>query len=386
MAFAPIPEILDELKAGRMIVLVDDERRENEGDLICAAQFTTPDIVNQMTKVARGMLCVAVSGPLCDKLELAPQAAVNTTQRGTALTVSVDAQERYGITTGVSAFDRATTIAKLADPQAQPHDFVRPGHVNPVRARDGGVLVRTGQTEGSVDLCKLADLQPAAAMIEVMNDDGTMARRPELVKLCEKLGLKMCSVADVVAYRLSRETLVRRGAERDLRSAYGEFRLITYASGVDPFPHVALCRGRVGREPIDQPVLVRVHAQNVLGDVFGDLANPTARSLIQSLKLIDQADEGALLYIRQDDLGAGLNHLPGVCMEDRTTDRQAVEEVLTALRRDARFNVGIGSQIIRDLGIRRLRLLTDHPQQYHALGGFDLQVSEFVPLGLAEGR
>jgi 3,4-dihydroxy 2-butanone 4-phosphate synthase/GTP cyclohydrolase II len=253
-----------------------------------------------------------------------------------------------------------------------------------VRARDGGVLVRTGQTEGSVDLCKLAGLEPAAAMIEVMNDDGTMARRPELLQLCEKLNLKMCSVADVVAYRLSRETLVRRAAERDLHSEYGAFHLITYASGVDPFPHAALCRGRVGREPIDDPVLVRVHAQNVLGDVFGDLSNPTARSLIQSLKRIDQAGEGALIYIRQDDLGAGLNHLPGVSTEGQSADRQAVDEVLTALRRDARFNVGIGSQIIRDLGIRRLRLLTDHPQQYHALDGFDLEVSEFVGLGVAD--
>jgi 3,4-dihydroxy 2-butanone 4-phosphate synthase/GTP cyclohydrolase II len=375
VSFAPIDEVVEELKAGRMIVLVDDEKRENEGDLVCAGQFVTPTVVNFMVTEGRGMLCVAMSGELCDKLELPPQSAVNTSPMGTGYTLTVDAHERYGITTGVSASDRSATIRKLAEPDAVVGDFSRPGHIQPLRARDGGVLVRTGQTEGSVDLCRIAGLEPVAAIIEIMNEDGTMARLPELEQFCAKHHLKMSKVADIVAHRLGREHLVQRGEQAVVDTDAGQFNLITYRSMVDPFPHVVLGMGRVGQETIDEPVLVRVHAQNLVGDVFGDQANPTGQTLRRSMQMIAEAGEGAVLYLRQDALESGtLGYLKA------GSKGEEVDEVLAALRADARFNVGIGSQILRDLGIRRLRLLTDHPQQYHALDGFGIEVSEFVPL------
>ncbi len=376
MPFAPINEILEDLRAGKMIVLVDDERRENEGDLVCAGQFVTPAVVNFMVTEARGMLCVAMDWAECDRLELPPQAAVNTSPMSTGYTLTVDAHERYGITTGVSASDRATTITRLADPAATPADFSRPGHIQPLRARDGGVLVRTGQTEGSVDLCRMAGLEPVAAIIEVMNEDGTMARLPQLEAFCERHHLKMTKVADLVARRLAEENFVTRGEQANLETDAGPFRLLTYTSMVDPFPHVVLGAGRVGEKPIHEPVLVRVHAQNLVGDVFGDRSNPTDKTLHRSMQLIQQAGEGAILYLRQDTLGDGtLGHLRTASGKPPEVDR-----VLAAIRRDARFNVGIGSQILRDLGIRRLRLLTDHPQRYHSLDGFGLEVAQFVPL------
>jgi len=376
VAFASIPEILDELRAGRMVVLVDDEQRENEGDLVSAAQHVDAATVNFMITEGRGLLCVALDGSICDALDLPPQAVANTTPLATAYTVTVDAHGRHGVTTGVSARDRATTIAKLADAEARPGDFVRPGHINPLRARDGGVLVRTGQTEGSVDLCRLAGLRPAAAIIEVINDDGTMARLPELERLCAKHGLKMCSVADVIAHRLTRELLVERIDEAPFETADGRFNLIAYRSLVDPLPHVALVKGRVGRQSeIDEPVLVRMHSQNLLGDVFGDREQPSGRTLHRAMRMVQEAGEGAVVYLRQDGMGTGLlarlQTLHGR-PEDPTT-----REVREAM---GKFDFGVGSQILRDLGLRRLRLLTNHPRRLHGLEGFGLEIVEHVKL------
>ncbi len=379
VSFSGIPEILDDLRAGKMVVLVDDEQRENEGDIVCAAEHVTPDVVNFMVKVARGMLCVALDGAICDQLDLAPQSPSNTTQRGTALTVSVDAHEKYGITTGVSAADRATTIRLLARPDATAGDFARPGHVNPLRARRGGTLVRTGQTEGSVDLCRLAGLRPAAAIIEVMNDDGTMARRPQLAALCREHGLKMCTVADVIAHRMAREQLVDRVDEAPFVCSDGEFRLIAYRSQTDPLLHVALCKGRVGRAVIDDPVLVRVHSQNLLGDVFGDEQQPSGRLLHEAMRQVEAAGEGAILYLRCEGMGRGLlQRLQTLHLS--ASHAEAAGESPQLARPIQRFDYGIGSQILHDLGVRRLRLLSNHPLHFHALEGFGLSIVEHVPM------
>ncbi len=374
---SPIHEILDELRKGRMIVLVDDESRENEGDLVCAAQFVSPATVNFMTRYARGVLCVALDGQTCDRLELSPQSPVNTAQLGTAFTVTVDACPALGVSTGVSATDRSITIQRLAAPDARTDDFARPGHINPLRARDGGVLVRTGQTEGSVDLCKLAGLRPAAAIIEIMNDDGSMARLADLQTLCTQHGLKMCSVADIIAHRLAREHLVQRLDEVDFQSSEGEFRLIAYRSLVDPLPHVALCKGRVGRQGIDEPVMVRVHSQNLLGDVFGDVGQATDKLLRASMRMIEKQGEGAVVYLRQEGMGTGL------LKRLQTLHTQAGQPAAAASRGQGpliQADIGIGAQILHDLGIHKLRLLTNKPTHYSGLEGFGLHVIEHVPV------
>lgn len=278
MPFSPIPEILDELRAGRMIVLTDDENRENEGDLVMAAQHVTPEAVTFMLSVARGYLCLSLTEADCDRLDLHPQATVNTTMRGTAFTVSIDGHPRHGFTTGVSAKERARCIQMCIDPRYGVEDFTRPGHINPLRSRNGGVLVRTGQTEGSLDLCRLAGLYPAAAIIEVMRDDGEMARVPDLERFCAEHGLKMCSVAQIIEHRVARESLVRRvGPTRPVRTALGTFNAMLFESLVDPLPHLALTVGEIGATgpggalQIDEPVLVRMHRRHLMGDVFGDL-------------------------------------------------------------------------------------------------------------------
>lgn len=384
MPFAPIDDILGELRAGRLIVLVDDEQRENEGDLVCAAQFITPQIVNFMVTHARGMLCVPLDGASCDRLELQPQSAINTSQLGTAYTISVDAHPRFGATTGVSAADRSATIKLLADPETKPDDLVRPGHMHPLRAREGGVLVRTGQTEGSVDLCRLAGLRPAAAIIEIMNEDGSMARLAELTEFCHRHALKMCKVADIIAYRMAREQLVERIAESAVQTPEGEFRLIAYRSAVDPLPHVALVAGRVGQsQELAEPVLVRVQPHDLLGDVFGDTQHASGRSLHRAMRAVAAAGEGAIVYMRQEAMGEGLTR------ELQTSGDLAIwrsGDVRRSNRPSAQppgrhMDVGIGAQILRDLGVRRMRLLTNHPEhQYIALEGFGLSVAEFVKM------
>ncbi len=392
----PIHDILNELRAGRMVVWVDDEQRENEGDLVCAAEYATPQAINFMLREGRGMMCVALSGEVCDRLELEPQTRVNTTQRGTAYTVTVDAHERFGITTGVSAADRATTIRALIDPATRPIDLARPGHVQPLRARDGGTLVRAGQTEGSIDLCRLAGLQPGAVIIEVMNDDGSMARQPDLARLCEKHNLKMCSVADVIHHRLEREKLVERIDQTPFRNDLGEFTLIAYRSKVDPFPHVALVCGDVGNlDPtgtpveIDEPVLVRMHSQNLLGDVFGDVTQPSGATLRTAMRMIQAEGRGAVVYLRHEGMGRGvLQRLQTATPTEGDPDELGDERVRLGASQATpgtgppgnKMDYGIGSQILRDLGVRRLALLTNHPFHPTALAGFDLSIERFVPI------
>jgi len=377
-----IPDILDELRAGRCVVLIDDESRENEGDFICAAEHVTPQTINFMLREARGVLCLALSGEICDRLDLRPQGPINTALHATAFTVTIDAHARFGVTTGVSAHDRAKTIRVAVDDATVPGDLVRPGHINPLRARDGGSLVRAGQTEGSVDLCRLAGLKPAAAIIEIMNEDGSMARLDDLKRLCAKHQLKICSVADVIQYRLQREKLIERIDEAPFESQWGRFNLIAYRSVVDALPHVALVCGDVGRldatgQPveIDEPVLVRMHSQNLLGDVLGDVGDPTGRVLHRAMQMIQERGRGAVVYLRHEGMGKGL--LKRLQTLHRQQRGDGAEEITRAMPGD----YGIGSQILRDLGIRKLQLLTNHPAHPTALSGFGLEISDFVPVG-----
>ncbi len=398
MTFAPIPEILDDLRAGRVIVLVDDESRENEGDFVVAAEFVTPEIVNFMTRVGGGYLCVAVDGETCDRLELGPQGAINTSLRQTPFTISIDGHPRHGVGTGISSSDRAITIRMMADPTARPDDFVRPGHINPLRARDGGVLVRTGQTEGSVDLCKLAGLKPAAAIIEVVKPDGDMARLPDLEEMCVEHGLRMCSVEQIIEYRLNGEGLVTRvepTSGRDIETPEGTFRLFAWRSTIDALPHIALCAGGVGDldadgRPLEQtePTLVRVHRRDLMGDIFGVAGASADRSsrddLMASLRAIREAGRGALVYMRPEsgnaEISGSLHEVSRRAEDVNAPDLARPDGVGSKVMPMDQRELGIGSQILRDLGLSKLRLLTNHPRPWPTLHGFGLEVVESVPL------
>ncbi|TVS04344.1 MAG: 3,4-dihydroxy-2-butanone-4-phosphate synthase [Phycisphaerales bacterium] len=397
--FSPVEEVLDELRAGRMIVLTDDEDRENEGDLVLPAQFVTPEAITFMLSEARGYLCLSLTETDCERLDLEPQSAVNTSVRGTPFTVSIDGHPKHGFTTGVSAKERARCIRMAIDPSTTPADFVRPGHINPLRSRDGGVLVRTGQTEGSVDLCRLAGLTQAAIIIEIMNDDGEMARVPDLEKFCARHKIKMCSVAQIIEHRLARESMVRRidpveGAP--LRTREGEFRLIGYESVVDPLPHIALVAGEVGlqdasRRPvvIERPTLVRMHRRNLLGDIFGDLDSspdgPTGEVLKAAMRMIQRDGSGAIVYLRPEGEGTSLrDRLQAIKRPDR---RGADAPDLTdpgglgaaALPMHLR-EFGIGGQILRDLGLTNLRLISNRAKDFPGIEAFGLKICETVPV------
>jgi 3,4-dihydroxy 2-butanone 4-phosphate synthase/GTP cyclohydrolase II len=387
-----IPAILEDLRAGRMVILVDDEDRENEGDLVVAAQCVTPEIVNFMLREARGVLCVALEPAVCDRLNLYPQATTNTATLGTAFTVSVDGHPRFGITTGVSAAERAKTIRLLMDPATQADDLARPGHIFPLRARAGGVLERIGQTEGSVDLARLAGLTPAAAIIEIMAEDGTMARRPQLDAFCAKHGLRICSVAELVQYRLRHETLITRLSSHRLRLDAGTFDLHVYQTQGDPLIHVALTCGPIGRRDgagravlCPEPTLVRMHTENLLGDVFGVSGAQTAQDLRNSLAMIQAAGRGALVYLRQESRGlALLDHLRHLTPTGTLAapDASALPGEAAASQKEMQYrrDLGIGAQILRDLGLTQLRVLTNHPKQHHAVEAFGLRVVEQVPI------
>jgi 3,4-dihydroxy 2-butanone 4-phosphate synthase/GTP cyclohydrolase II len=395
MPLSPIPDILDELRAGRMIVLVDDENRENEGDLVCAAEFVTPQAVQFMVRHTPGYLCVTLTPADCERLDLHPQTTSNNSVRGTPMAVSVDGHPRHGVGTGISASDRAKTIQIIADPNAQPNDLVRPGHMVPLRARAGGVLVRTGQTEGSVDLMKLAGLRPAAVISEVCRDDGEMARLPELETLCAEHDLKMCSVEQIIEYRLEREALVERldpVAGTTIDTPEGVFNLIAYHSTIDPLPHLALTVGGVGDLderghvlPVDEPVLVRMHRRDLLGDIFNDQSNPTADELHASMQMIQDAGRGALVYLRPEGYGEGLSHrlqrIRRPAIDDvNAPDLTRTDGVAARAQPMENRDFGMGGQILRDLGLQRLRILTNHPKTYTGLSGFGLEIVEQVAI------
>ncbi|HEV8378871.1 MAG TPA: bifunctional 3,4-dihydroxy-2-butanone-4-phosphate synthase/GTP cyclohydrolase II [Tepidisphaeraceae bacterium] len=392
MPLSPIPEVLDELRAGKPVVLVDDEDRENEGDLVYAAEKVTPEAVNFMLKEARGILCLALTGEVCERLRLHSQTEINTASLGTAFTVSIDAHKRFGVTTGVSARDRAKTIEVAIADDAQPQDLLRPGHINPLRARDGGVLVRAGQTEGSVDLARLAGMKSAAVICEIMREDGEMARRPELEEFCRKHHLKMCTIADLISFRLKREQFVKRIESVTLPTRWGTFRLHAYQSAVDPQPHLALCKGDVGELDAEgkvivqnEPVLVRVHSECLTGDIFGSAKCDCGPQLDAAMKQIESAGKGVLVYLRQEGRGIGLaNKLHAYALQEKGLD--TVEANLRLGLPVDKRDYGIGSQILRDLGLRQIRIMTNNPKKIYGIEGYGLTIVEEVPIRVEPGE
>jgi 3,4-dihydroxy 2-butanone 4-phosphate synthase/GTP cyclohydrolase II len=392
MPFSPIPEILDDIRIGKMVVLVDDEDRENEGDIVVAAEHCTPAVINFMVTHARGVVCLALTPEQTDRLHLHPQSEYNTAQLGTAFTVTIDANPKFGVSTGVSARDRARTIEVAIAEDAQPQDLLRPGHINPLRSREGGVLVRAGQTEGSVDLARLAGLKPAGVICEILREDGEMARRPELEAFCVKHHLKMCTIADLISYRLKREQFVKRIETVTLPTDWGVFTLHAYQSVLDPQPHLALCKGGVGDPgpdgksiPQPDPVLIRVHSECLTGDVFGSGRCDCGPQLSTAMQRIEQEGKGVLLYLRQEGRGIGLaNKLHAYAWQDKGLDTVEANQRL-GLPVDSR-DYGIGSQILRDLGLTKLRIMTNNPKKIYGIDGYGLQIVEEVPVRIDPGE
>ena len=387
--FSQIPEVLKKLRAGSMIVLVDDEDRENEGDLVCAAEAVTPEVINFMAKFGRGLICLPLTSEKCDSLALHPQTTENTARLGTAFTVSIDAAG--GITTGISAADRARTIKTAIADKARPSDLVRPGHIFPLRAKDGGVLTRAGQTEGAVDLMKLAGLKPAGVICEIMNEDGTMARVPQLLEFCKKHSLKITTIAKLIEYRLQRESQIKRIQSVSLPTDYGEFQLIGYESITSAEPHLALCKGNVGKldekgNPvvIDEPVLVRVHSECLTGDLFHSQRCECGYQLIAAMEMIEKEGSGAVIYLRQEGRGIGLaNKLHAYKLQEQGLD--TVQANLRLGFRADRRDYGIGAQIIRDLGLKQIKILTNNPKKISRLEVYGIKIVEQIPLRAKPG-
>lgn len=374
MAFGTIEQAIADIRAGRFVLVADDEERENEGDLICAAELITPEMINFLLLHARGLICLALTNERADFLRLDPQTEMNTEAMRTAFTTTIDAAPRHGVTTGVSATDRATTIRVAVDPASRPDDLVRPGHINPLRARDGGVLRRVGHTETAVDLARLAGLRPAGVICEVMNADGTMAQRPELERFAATHGLTFITVAQLVAYRLQHERLVHRVADARLPTEHGDWRVIGYRNDVDAHEHVALVLGDVtGAEG----VLVRVHSKCLTGDVFHSLRCDCGWQLERAMQMIAEAGRGVLVYLDQEGRGIGLlNKLKAYELQDRGADTVEANERL-GFKPDLR-EYGIGAQILLDLGLRSIRVLTNNPKKLVGLEGYGIHVEDGV--------
>ena len=373
-SFATVDKAMEEFRRGRMVILVDDEDRENEGDLAIAAEKVTPEAINFMARFGRGLVCLALTEERCDELDLPPMVRDNTSSFGTAFTVSIEARGKT--TTGISAADRAATIRTAVEPGTRPADLLRPGHVFPLRARRGGVLKRAGQTEGSVDLARLAGLQPAAAICEIMNDDGTMARVPDLLRFAAAHDLRVLTIAELIRYRLAHESLVRRVASPRLPSRWGELVIHAYRSDLTGEEHVALTLG----EPRGKdPVLVRVHSQCLTGDIFGSMRCDCGLQLELAMTRIREAGRGVLIYLLQEGRGIGLlNKLKAYELQDAGHDTVEANERL-GFRPDQR-DYGVGAQILRDLGVERMRLMTNNPSKYVALSGYGLEIVERVQL------
>ncbi len=373
MPLATIDEAVEDIRDGRMIIIVDDEDRENEGDLVCAAEKVTPEIIGFMAVHGRGLICMPLTEERCDELQLIPQTSNNTSSMGTAFTVSIEARE--GVTTGISAADRAKTILTAVDPASTAADLARPGHIFPLRAKRGGVLVRVGQTEASVDIARIAGLQPAAVICEIMNDDGTMARMPDLETFAEKHGLKIVSVADLVRYRVEKEMLGQRVIESDLPTSYGNFRAIIYENAMNGETHVALVMGDV-TEATD-PVLVRVQTENITFSMFGSTLGEASKAIHSSLQAISEAGKGVILYLRQRENNLDLvNQLRTYAlMQEKGIDFQTAKQ---QTEYGKTHDHGIGAQILKDLGVHRIRLLSNHPPKVNAIEAFGLDIIETV--------
>lgn len=371
--FCDVETALEEFRAGRMIIVVDDEDRENEGDLTMAAEKITPEAINFMAKHGRGLVCLAMTEERLDALRLGPMSAENTSTFGTAFTESIDARE--GVSTGISAYDRARTIQVAIDPRTRPHDLARPGHTFPLRAKKGGVLVRAGQTEAAVDLARLAGMAPAGVICEIMNDDGTMSRVPELIEFCRQHGMKMLTVAELIRYRMAHERYVRRLAETIVPTPFGEFRMIAYESEVTGESHVALVKGDIEHAP--EPVLVRMHAHCLMGDVFGASSCDCKRTIERAMEMIAAEGRGALIYLHQTSKGFSIERLG-----ERMTIQFHHDVRLPTLpehQRKIQREVGLGAQILSDLGLNRIRLITNRPRRVAGLEGFGIQIVEQVP-------
>jgi 3,4-dihydroxy 2-butanone 4-phosphate synthase/GTP cyclohydrolase II len=376
--FCDVETALDDIRAGRMIVVIDDEDRENEGDLTMAAEKITPEAINFMARYGRGLVCLAMTEERLDYLRLGQMSAENTSNFGTAFTESIDAKD--GVTTGISAYDRSQTIRVAIDPAARPNDLARPGHIFPLRARKGGVLVRAGQTEASVDLARLAGLVPAGVICEIMSDDGTMARVPELTEFCRRHDMKMLTVAELIRYRMAHERYVRRLAESIVPTAYGEFRMVAYESEITGDSHIAMVKGDVEHAG-DQPVLVRMHSHCLVGDVFGASWCGCRDVIDAAMRRIAEEGRGALIYLHSTSKGYSVQQLG-----DRMTIQFHHEQQLATLpesQRRTQREIGIGAQILSDLNLTRIRLLTNHPRKVAGLEGFGIEIVEQVPVSAA---